>query len=80
MIIYCPEEYLIINNFTNGRLDKEQYNFNLKDLILVKTKYENDRLIHVKDYFFGDDDNYNDASDRTNFKLKISLEKYFKDK
>ncbi len=80
MIIYCPGEYLIINNFTNGRVDKDQYNFNLKDLILVKTKYENDRLIHVKDYFFGDDDNHSAINDRTNSKLKILLEKYFKNK
>lgn len=55
MIIYCPGEYLIVNNFTNGRIDKEQYNFNLKDLILVKTIYQNDRIMKVTDYFFGDD-------------------------
>ena len=55
MIIYCPGEYLIMNNFTNGRIDKEQYNFNLKDLILVKTIYHNDRIMKVTDYFFGDD-------------------------
>lgn len=55
MIIYCPGEYLIVNNFTYGRMDKDQYNFNLKDLILVKTNYQNDRIIKVGDYFFGND-------------------------
>ena len=55
MIIYCPGEYLIVNNFTNGRIDKEQFNFNLKDLILVKTIYQNDRIMKVTDYFIGND-------------------------
>lgn len=58
MIIYCPGEYLIVNNYTYGRMDKDQYNFNLKDLILVKTNYQNDRIIKVSDYFFGNDNRF----------------------
>lgn len=55
MIIYCPGEYLIVNNFTNGRMDKDQFNFNLKNLILVKTNYHNDRIMKVTDYFLEND-------------------------
>jgi hypothetical protein len=54
MIFYCPGDYLVVNNFNNGRLDKEQYNFNLKDLILVKTIFNKDKIASVKDYSLAD--------------------------
>ncbi len=50
MLFYSPGHYLIVNNFTHGLLDKEQYNINLQDLFLVESQYDKGKLIRVKDY------------------------------
>lgn len=58
MIIYCPGEYLIVNNFSKGKLDKEQWNFSLKNNILVKTSYEKGKISSVKEYYINGDENF----------------------
>jgi len=73
MILYCPGEFLIVNNFLNGKLDKEQFNFNLKDLVLVKTCFSKDTIVTVKDYRLTDEVEYFGRDDLPNGNLKIKL-------
>ena len=49
MIFYSPGNYLIVNNFSNGILDKEQYNIDLNSFIIVESTYDKGKITKVRD-------------------------------